>query len=156
MPVIIVLILLITVFVYFINRLLPFKVCPICAGVSGTWLLIVLGITAGLLPLEEFRSLVLLLMGATVAGIAYQGENKFKFSQKSIWHWKVPVIAGGLLVFWWLSLFVNWWTFVLELILVSVSAYLFFIRPEQNKFKSREDKISPAKEEIEKKLDECC
>ena len=38
LPTAILSILVITGFVWLLNRITPYKVCPICAGVSGTWL----------------------------------------------------------------------------------------------------------------------
>ncbi len=151
MLIVVFLIILITAAVYFMNRLSSFKLCPVCAGVSGTWLLLVLGIIIGLLPYDQFRPLILLLMGATAVGIAYQGEKKFKFAQKGVWRWKAPAIIAGLVVFWSLSLLVNWYTFILELVLISVLAYVFFIRRDR-----RRQKNNQKADELKKKLEECC
>src|SRR3989344_2590488 len=68
-------ILIITAVVAALNRFLPFPLCPICSGVSATWLFLTAFVIAGFLEREAFMPLVLLLMGGTVVGISYQGER---------------------------------------------------------------------------------
>jgi len=51
-------VLAITVLVWLANKILPFKICPICVGVSGTWVWILAGISSGLLNVENWRMIV--------------------------------------------------------------------------------------------------
>ena len=86
----IILSLVITLAVYFLNRILPFKVCAVCVGISGAWLLATLGILIGFIPLDKYGPPILMLMGGTAVGIAYQGEKRFGFAKKSAWGLQIP------------------------------------------------------------------
>ena len=59
------------------NKFLPFSVCAICAGVSGAWVLLSFAILTDLAQAAVYLSVITLLMGGTVVGIAYQAEKKF-------------------------------------------------------------------------------
>ncbi len=59
----------ITGLVWLINKFLPFRVCPVCAGVTGTWMLLFLARLAGF-PIDN--TILALLMGGTAVGIAYR------------------------------------------------------------------------------------
>ena len=137
--------------VYFLNRIMPSKICAVCAGISGTWLLATLGILIGLVSLEEYGLAILMLMGATVVGIANQGEKTFVFAQKSIWFWKIPSIIIGLPLFYWLFLNIGWFTFGIEAILMLFLLYVFFIRKNHGQKKSGRET-----DELKKQLEECC
>lgn len=139
--------------VYFLNRFLPFKICAVCAGISGAWLLATLGILLGLVSLEEYGPPILMLMGATAAGIAYQGEKKFGFAQKSVWLWKIPASFISLAVFYWFFLNISWPTFLIEAVLISFLAFLFFIRKSGS---IRPKEISKEIEGLKQKLQDCC
>jgi hypothetical protein len=60
--------------VWLINRILPFIVCPICAGVFLTWTGL---IGAHFMGYRIDLIVPALLMGGSVVGIAYQLEKKF-------------------------------------------------------------------------------
>jgi len=62
-------ILIITLVVWFVNKLLPFKICPICAGVMLTWLSLFFGMYFGLLSVSHYEIPTAILMGASIGGI---------------------------------------------------------------------------------------
>lgn len=74
-----------TVIVWGFNKKLPVKICPICAGVSLTWLWMLLGMGYGLLPIEKYQLVTAILMGGSVVGITDKLGEKYKIfkSEKS-------------------------------------------------------------------------
>src|SRR3989338_1204242 len=59
-------------------NLLIMKFCPICAAVSGTWLVLSAGVAWGFLTPSAWLIPVALLMGGSVIGIANKMENHKK------------------------------------------------------------------------------
>ena len=146
--------LIIIAIIYFLNRFLPFKVCAVCAGISGAWLLAMLGILVGLISIEEYGSAILMLMGATVVGIAYQGEKAFDFAKKSIWFWKIPATLIGLAAFYQFFLNIGWTSFFIETALIFSLAFVFFVKKDGSRKKLSEE--SEEIENLKQKLNGCC
>jgi len=154
MDIIIVLILLavITLGVKAANKFLPFFVCALCAGVSGTWVLMTFAILVGLAPADLYLPVVTLLMGGTVAGIAYQAEKKFGWrGERAFWSkfsiivagfYAVHIAVGGL----------GWSVFTIELFILATLAYLFFVRGGGTVGKKNSSNV----EKLEKELENCC
>jgi len=67
-------ILVISALTWLVSRILPFTVCPICAGVFLTWMGL---ISAHFMGYEINLIVPALLMGGSVVGITYQLEKKF-------------------------------------------------------------------------------
>ena len=65
-------ILAITGLAWLAAKALPFPVCPICVGVAGTWLWMVAARLAGF---AFDASMLAILLGGSVVGIAYQLEK---------------------------------------------------------------------------------
>lgn len=149
----IILIIIITLIFNFLNHLLKIEFCPICIGVSGTWIFLTIGIMSGILS-ESYKLPILMLMGGTVVGIAFQGEKKFSFAKNNIWFWKIPAIIIGFIIFYIFFLKMNWLTFFLELILLIILSYLFFIKSKKDSevITDKEKKIK----KLEKLLKGCC
>jgi len=63
----------ITALAWAARRLLAAPVCPICAGVAGTWLWMLAGRELGY---AADATVLAILLGATVAGSAYQLEKR--------------------------------------------------------------------------------
>src|SRR3989344_2086029 len=81
-----------------LNRVLPFKVCPICVGVFGTWLWM---LAAKFLGYEIDIMIPAILMGGSVVGIAYQIEKRniiAGVSANESFIWKAFFIPGGFVV----------------------------------------------------------
>ena len=89
-------ILVIALVAWLANRVLPFEVCPICAGVFLTWVGLLGAYFAGYpIPL----TIPALLMGGSVVGIAYQLEKKFRdLPVGKILFWKILFIPTGFVV----------------------------------------------------------
>src|SRR3989344_2309817 len=80
-------ILVITTLVWFLNKVLSRKVCPICAGVAGTWIWMLIGILTNQLSVISYQLLVGILMGGSVVGIAYQLEKRLSAGSAG---WRAP------------------------------------------------------------------
>jgi len=74
------------------RKTLPFPVCPICAGVAGTWLWMLIGRELGY-PADA--TVLATLLGATVAGSAYQLEKRLP-AERSLLLWKMLFVPAGL------------------------------------------------------------
>mgnify|MGYP001559215906 CR=1 FL=1 len=83
-------ILVLTILVWSAKRFLPFPVCPICAGVAGTWLWLMVAYFAGY---QIDLAIPALLMGGSVVGIMSKLE---KFIQpKFVLVWKTVFVISG-------------------------------------------------------------
>jgi hypothetical protein len=150
-------ILVITGLVWLLNKALPFKVCPICAGVSGTWFLILVGILTGFLSPITYQLIVAVLMGGTVVGIAYQGEKRMDVAPKNFLKFRTAIIVPGFILVYFAIMNISWLTLVIEAAVLAVVTYLFFILPSAKILKEASSSQSKEKvAELEKKMKECC
>lgn len=78
---------------WLVRKVTPFKICPICAGIAGTWSWMLAGILIGLIP-ASFILPVAILMGGSVVGIAYQLEKRLP-PGRSFLAWKSLFIPTG-------------------------------------------------------------
>lgn len=148
-------ILAISAVVWLVNKILPFRVCPLCAGVFLTWGGLV---AAHFLGYSVDLVIPALLMGGTVVGIAYQLEKKSRnISTDQLLLGKVLFIPAG---------FVIAYGILAELWAVSAGA-LAFLLPVTFLLLRRFNLRSPdsggltlkgreTAEEIEKKMKDCC
>src|SRR3989344_5029879 len=129
--------------VFLLGKVSPFQICPFCAGVSGSWIVMTFGILAGYFPFLEYELAVAILMGGTVVGIAYQGELRFRF----------PVMIIGFGIAYWFLNHLSWLTFGIEIIILAVVGYAYFFRPAGTVARAN----SPANvKKLEEKLKNCC
>ena len=70
-----------TIFVWVINKKLPIQICPICAGVSLTWLWMLFGMSSGMLSIEKYQLMTAILMGGSIVGITNKLEEKYKIQK---------------------------------------------------------------------------
>lgn len=145
------LVVLITVIFMTLNKSLPFKICPICAGVSGSWLILTAGIVLGRWS-GDYKLPIAMLMGGTVVGIAFQGEAKFDWAKKSIYMWKAPVIILGMLLAYWLFNNMSPVTMVAEILFLSSLVYYLFIKSSRSSRHGDDQHVT----ELEKKMEKCC
>lgn len=132
----------ITLFVWFLDSVSPFTVCPICAGVSGTWIWMLAGRFLGY-PADNV--ILALLMGGSVVGIAYKFEN-FIPKHKALL-WKSFFISVGFFVMYNAILFL-WAISFIGLLILFIGVLMFFVVfGEGGTKKTRE---------IEKKMKQCC
>ena len=137
------------------NRfLLPRKVCPVCAGVSGTWFLLSAGMIAGLLP-QTYLMLVAVLMGGSVVGIAHQLEKKFDFGARAPLVKLGVILAGSAFTYAAVS-YPSLLFLVLEALILAILTYLLFL----SDWKERDGAVSSAGDEkiskLEEEMEKCC
>lgn len=136
-------ILAISTVVWLINRILPFTVCPICAGVFLTWVGLV---GAHFVGYQIDLTVPAILMGGSVVGITYQLEKKFA---KPSLLWKALFIPAGFVAaygilerLWTVFLFAMVFLFLISLAFLSVNS------TGNSRIKSASD--------LEKKMKDCC
>jgi len=77
-------ILVITFLVWLVNKPSPFKICPICVGVSLTWLWLLFGMSLGFLSVSRYELPTAILMGASIGGMVTELKKIFqKFRSKT-------------------------------------------------------------------------
>lgn len=137
---------LLTGLVWFVNRFIPRRICPICAGVAGTWGWM---LTASFLGYGIDITIVALLMGGSVVGVAYQLENKISL-QKSALVFKTLFIPSGFVVAY--ALFMKeWGLFFVALVAVCVIVYNFIaLKDKKHNLPNKKAK------ELENKMKNCC
>ena len=142
----------ITLAVWLVNKALPFQVCPICAGVSGTWMWM---LGASFLGYEIDLLITTMLLGATVVGIAYQLEKKLP-AGKSPLLWKTLFIPTGFVAAYSLAVF-QWAVVAGSLGVALALAWGFLKSPgkEQASPKVEEHVLSEV-EGLKKKMENCC
>ncbi|MBI2552750.1 hypothetical protein HYW17_05630 [Candidatus Uhrbacteria bacterium] len=164
----ILLILIITGVVWFLNKLLPFKLCPVCAGVSSTWITLSVLVLSGIIPTCPAPSLlwcgdssfiipISILMGGTVVGIAYQGEKSLHWVRRYPIAWKLAVMVVGFPLVYGAVQYMSWATLGVELVVLSGVVYVFFIRRGihgEPHAPHRSDAQNV--QNIEKGLEQCC
>jgi hypothetical protein len=134
---------------WFFSRLLPWRICAICAGVSGTWLWM---IGARILGYNIDMLVPAVLMGGSVVGLAYQLEARLP-SRRSPLLWKTLFVPVGFMAVLYL-LSEQWLGLVLALWALVVAVALFFY-PDDGRW-SREERGSRDVSELERKMDKCC
>ena len=142
-------ILAITGLLWLLNRILPFKICPICAGVSGTWLWM---LAANFLGYQIDLVIPAMLMGGSVVGIAYQLEKKLP-ARSASWQtsllWKTLFIPTGFIAAY--GILAQWWImFLVALVFLFLASFLFLF--SGNKPSSQKEAVK----ELEKKMKDCC
>ena len=142
-------ILVITVVVWLTNRVLPVKVCPICTGVSLTWIWLMIAHGVGYPIALEIPAL---LMGGSVVGLAYQLEKKLPMRSGGLRKpllWKTIFISTGFIVAY--SLMAREWvTLIVSFVLLLLISLVFFLKPKEQSTKSE------IAEDLKNKMKNCC
>lgn len=135
----------------FLNKKPPFQICPICISVSGTWLLLTAAILLDYASKTDFLPIILLLLGGTVTGIAYQGEKSIGWAARYPFAWKLIIVTGGIPLAFWATENISVKILLVEMLALAALAYIFFIRSAPL---NRRDQNQTR--ELEKKLKNCC
>ncbi|OGG64283.1 hypothetical protein A3C94_00495 [Candidatus Kaiserbacteria bacterium RIFCSPHIGHO2_02_FULL_55_17] len=133
--------------VWLANHILPFTVCPICAGVFLTWVGLLGAHVAGY---EIVMTVPALLMGGSVVGIAYQLEKRYRgLSSGARTLFKVLFIPIGFIAAY--AVLEQEWTVFLSAIAFLAVLTTWFVSLSRT--------AGPRKEaigDIEKKMKDCC
>ena len=140
-------ILAISVAVWFANKVLPFTVCSICAGVFLTWVWLIGAHFAGY---QINLVIPALLMGGSVVGIAYQLEKKFRdLPVGKILFWKILFIPTGFVVAYGILEQLPA-VFLIAAVFLLVSLSLLSSKSSTTGFRSE------TVGDVEKKMEDCC
>ena len=139
----IILILIFTSIIWILNKKLPRQICPICAGVTLTWLTLFLGMFFGKLPVL-YQVPTAILAGGTVVGLMYQLEKFIK--PQFLLFWKTLFVISG---FWTVySLIDNQWVMLIISLIVNIAiTFLLKIKnlapnnQESEQIKKQKDKM---------------
>ena len=144
MTIAIVSILAITLMTWLANKVLPFTVCPICAGVFLTWTGLV---SAHLLGYQVDLVIPALLMGGSVVGIAYQLEKRaFGRSSDARMFFKMLFMPAGFIAMY-AVLEGLWFVFAGALAVLAVVSFVLL---------SKRARHAEAPLRLEKELEKCC
>lgn len=128
-----------------VRRLLRLPLCPICCGVGGTWLWMAVA--------REFSypvdpTLLAILLGTSVTGIAYQVEKHLP-NERSALLWKTLFIPTGIVAAY--ALAASYWVLsgITGVALVILTA-VFLMAPDTSAADSEQVK------ELRKKMQNCC
>lgn len=150
-------IVIITGLVWVANKILPFKLCPVCAGVSGAWTLLTAAMLSNILPTTSYLLPTAILMGGTVVGIAYQGEKSLQWVRRYPVAWKLAVMIVGFPLVYGALQYRSWITFSVELVALAGLVYLFFMRRgASGTTHPSHPGDAPDVQKIEKGLEQCC
>ncbi|OGL64814.1 hypothetical protein A3B21_03780 [Candidatus Uhrbacteria bacterium RIFCSPLOWO2_01_FULL_47_24] len=149
-------IIVITGIAWGISQLLPYKICPVCAGVSGTWLVLGALMLAGRLPEATYLLPIAILMGGSVVGIGYQGEKSYRWPAQNPVIWKLIVMSIGFPLVYNVVLRLNWSVWFGELIALCLLMYAFFVRKAKPEPHTPHRSDDSDVQKIEKGLEKCC
>ncbi|MEK7630271.1 MAG: hypothetical protein AAB432_02745 [Patescibacteria group bacterium] len=130
------------------------KVCPICAGVFGTWLWMLVGALADKLPITDYQLPIAILMGGSVVGVAYALEKRLPPNRSSLL-WKMLFTPIGFIAVY--SILSSWWfLFITFTIILAIFAMWFTKKPSdlgRDKINSEPNRTA---EQLKKKMEDCC
>ena len=127
------------------KKMLRVPVCPICLGVGGTWLWMVIGRSFGY---AVDTTMLAILLGGSVAGIAYQLEKRLPPGRSPL-AWKTLFIPGGFVAAYALAA-PQWALFAMASVALALLA-AFFLLP-----RGATGEASDTVEELKKKMQNCC
>ena len=130
--------------VWLANKILPFTICPICAGVFLTWVWLIGAHIAGY---QIDLIIPALLMGGSVVGVVYQLEKKFRdLPVGRVLLWKVLFIPTGFVVAYGILERLPA-VFLLAVIFLFLASLLLIRKTNTH---------SESVDGLEKKMEECC
>lgn len=138
-------ILAITGLAWLAGKILPFSVCPICAGVAGTWL----GMLAARLAGFAFdASMLAILLGGSVVGMAYQLEKHLPQGRSPLL-WKTLFLPMGFTAAYGLAV-PHWSLLAMAVAALLLLTAVFFV-PHRHA-----EKNSAAVEKLARDMKKCC
>ena len=127
------------------RRLLRLPVCPICIGVAGTWLWMLIARELGI---AVDTAMLAILLGGSVAGIAFQLE-KYLSPARSPALWKALSLPAGFAAAYGIAA-QQWLVFALSSVVSVLLAGLFFSRP------AVPQPASETVEDLKRRMQQCC
>ena len=128
-----------------VRKVLPHPICPICAGVAGTWLWM---LVARELGIAVDAAVLPILLGTTVAGTAYQLEKHLP-PERSPLLWKTLFLPTGAIAAYGLAV-PNWVVAGAGIAVLLALTGVFLARPRAP------SGDNAAVEELERQMKRCC
>ena len=132
----------------FVIRAFP-DVCVVCAGVSATWLWILIAHHAGRLADPRWPTVAAVLLGGSVVGLTEQWSKRratpFSSTQKAL------AFAVGFAIAY--AAIASWWGGAFAAAIVLARAATFAVRPDGARSVSAPPAVETLKRQLEK---ECC
>ena len=138
-------VLIITGLAWAARRMLRISVCPICLGVGGTWLWMVVARYFGV---AFDASMLPVLLGGSAVGVAYQLEKHLPDGRSPLL-WKTLFIPVGLVAAYGLAA-PNWTVLAAAIVALLLLAASFFVSPRI------QAKDSATVEKLEQQMKKCC
>lgn len=127
------------------GRLLRLPLCPICSGVAGTWVWMLVARHYGV---AVDASMLSTLLGGSVVGIAYLLEKRLAGGRSQLL-WKTLFIPLGFAAAY--ALVASQWALLAAAFLALLLLMAYFLWPHGGKIPS-----SSAVQELESKMKNCC
>lgn len=127
------------------SRLLRIPLCPICTGVAGTWLWMLIARQFGI---AVDAAMLSTLLGGSVVGIAYQLEKRLAGARSPLL-WKMLFIPAGFAAAY--ALAEAHWALLAMTLAVLVLLAAYFLLPRGSARTS-----SATVQELESKMKNCC
>lgn len=133
--------------VYLVRKKWPiFRICPVCAGVSLTWGWMLLAYYLGY---SMNLTILGILMGGSVVGVAYQLEKRLPSERGVIW--KIIFVPAGLVMAHGL-IELSWLYLILSSAVIGITLYIFFFTSGRRLTNRKDGSTS----DIEDKMKNCC
>lgn len=139
-------ILALTALAWVAARRLSFAVCPICFGVGGTWLWM---IGARYLDAAFDASMLPILLGGSVVGIAYQVEKHLPAGRSPLL-WKAVFLPTGFIAAYGAAA-PDWSVFAAGVVALVLWGVLFFAAP-----RTMQTRDGATVEKLERRMKQCC
>lgn len=136
----------------FVNSRFPVRICPICAGISGTWLWILTGMYTGFLDPGSWNLIAALGLGGSAVGIAYAADNRFPQKSTPLF-WRITLIPLGFAIAYAL-LTIRPRLSVLVLVFLAEAVIIYLFSELNTRVVSEEEKLRNKK--LEEKMRDCC
>jgi len=141
-------IIVLTGFGWLITKITPIKICPICAGVTLTWLSVFFGMFLGVFSSSDYQLPIAILAGGTVVGLMAKLEKSIQ--EKYFLLWKTVFVVSGFVAVY--SLLMEEWWGVIGSIIIGICSTLLCKRYRIIK----ENSNSKSLKELEEKMKNCC
>lgn len=131
---------------YLLRKIGVLKICPICAGVSGTWLWL---LGAHILGYQVDMFVVSIMIGGSVVGIAYQLEKRMADARGILF--KALFIPVGFIAAY--GILEDWKLFAVAIIgIVAISVYFLSARTMSATSAEKEERVK----NITDQMKNCC
>ncbi|OGZ96994.1 MAG: hypothetical protein A2847_00740 [Candidatus Sungbacteria bacterium RIFCSPHIGHO2_01_FULL_50_25] len=137
------------------KKFFPFSVCPICAGVFGTWLWMLVSEYLGVFSGESWKIITAILMGGSAVGIAYGLEKRLS-AAASPFLWKALSIPAGFAMVYSLVTSMIWGVLLSAAFLAFLAFWFFVLKRGSALGDEPQNKEKWKVEELKKKLKDCC